>query len=261
MAEMIPLHQELADIESLSDLALFPSSVSSESVPVGGITVSIKDSGVVTMETTSPVSMSDSQGMDSVQQESERPTSPAVSDHLDKTKGPLPGCKSVVSLPDQVTRQSGAILVASSVEKLSLADAVPSQGQVTVSRVDATAVQSADAAVAMPTTVSTQQLPISDSVSMDTVGEYYQELPERHTVSPSICYELMQATDTYLPERQTHMKFANISKSDRTDGQLVVVPTKDGIARISPRTLSGVETPTSSQVNIVEVSVKQRKPR
>ena len=259
---MIPLHQELADIDSLSDLALFPSSLSSESVPTGDATV--KDSGVVTMETTSPVSTLDGQGMDVVQQELKRSSSPVVTDRLDNTERILTGYKSEA---DQTTdgqqKYSDTIHTVSSIEEIPLEIVAPSSDepahdQVTVSNVDAPAVRSADASVAIAT-VSEQQLPLDESVSMENVDEYSREIPVKQAESSLICHETMQTANAELPNtgaRQSHMTFVNVTKIDRTDGQLVVMPTSDGALRSSPRTLSGVDTPTSSQVNICRVSGK-----
>ena len=203
MAEMIPLHQELEGIESLSDLASDPLSVSCESVPAGGVT--IKDSGVVTMET-----------------------------------------ESLVSSADNVVLTS----VAPSIGELTLDQAI-------VSHVDATSLQSPDN-TAMPTNVDMQELPLDESASTAIIGEFSPELPKKWATSPSVFQEIasIEATEAYTDAatRHTHMRFATISKSERTEGQLVVEPSRDGAIRSSPRTLSGVDTPTSSQVNAFEVS-------
>ena len=204
MADMIPLHQELDGIEGMSDLALDPFSVRCESVPVGGVTV--KDSGMVTLET-----------------------------------------ESLVSSAENVVLST----VAPSIGELA-------QDQAMVSHVDATSLQSPDnTAVAMTTNVDMQELPHDESLSTAIIGEFSPELPKKWATSPSVFQEIasIEATDTYTDAtRHGHMRFATISKSERTEGQLVVMPTTDGAIRSSPRTLSGVDTPTSSQVNVFEVS-------
>ena len=242
MAEMIPLHQELEGIESLSDLGLNPLSVSCESVPVGGVTV--KDSGVVTMETASLVSMSDTHGMDSVQLESKQFTSP------DRSNDGLLGHSNTA--------------MTSSIENVAVSTVVPSigepsQDQAMVSHGDSRALQSpGNIAVATPTNVDMQELSLDESVSTAIIGEFSPELPKKWATSPSVCHEMasIEATDTYIDTapRHGHMRFATISKTERTEGQLVVMPTRDGAVRSSPRTLSGVDTPTSSQVNAFQVS-------
>ena len=237
MAEMIPLHQELEDIEGMSDLALDPLSVSCEAVLAGGVTV--KDSGVVTMETVSLVLMSDSYRMDSVHLESKRLTS------LDRSNDILLDSNTAMT---------------SSVDNVALATVAPSIGEPTqdqamVSNVNATMLQSPDN-TAMATNVDMQKLPLDESISTAIIGEFSPEMPKKWATSPSVFQEIasIEATDTYTDAtRHGHMKFATISKSERTEGQLVVMPTSDGAVRSSPRTLSGVDTPTSSQVNAFEV--------